>query len=240
MFEWYPNQSTQIKIDLQAEALIKGFDQYLAKFNDAFTRDETFAGPSLYFHYQCITQFNELPISEKLKRDRFIEYIYAVLVSWGMHRMGNVATKLGNFREFKHEITSQADKLTALGKYKIWELKQEDVTRVVLNLRQILDTMRISKSESHLVANTKVLHHILPNLVPPVDRRYTLAFFGVNTMLPGQKSAGSIFKHIYPSFIKISTRLQDKITGVVNLSSENWHTSFTKVIDNTIIGAMLK
>ncbi len=240
MSEWYPNQSTQITIDLQTKALIEGFDRYLVKFNESFTRDETFGGPSLYFHYQCISQFNDLPISEKLKSDRFIEYIYAVLVSWGMHRMGNTATKLGSFKEFKHEITSQVDNLSALSNYKIWELRQEDIRRIMPNLLHILDTMRISKSESHLVANTKVLHHILPNLVPPVDRSYTLAFFGVNTMLPGQKSAGSIFKHLYPAFFRISNRLRDKIIRTINLSNENWNTSFTKVIDNAIIGAMLE
>jgi hypothetical protein len=240
MSEWNPSQYTLDKIDIQTKVLIESFDRYLAKFKDSFSRDETFGGPSLYFHFQCISQFGSLPIIEKLQSDRFIEYIYAVLVSWGMHRMGNTATKLGSFREFKHEITSQTDNLIALGNYKIWEMKQEDSAKVIHDLRNILDTMRISKSESHLVANTKVLHHILPNLVPPVDRRYTLAFFGINTILPGEKTAGSIFKHLYPAFFRVSSRLQDKIIGDVSLSSENWNTSFTKVIDNAIIGAMLE
>ena len=99
--------------------------------------------------------------------------------------------------------------------------------------------MEISKSRSQLVANTKTLHHILPDLIPPVDRRYTLAYFGVNTMLPGQKRAGSIFEHLFPAFVRIAAALSVKLERMVDLTEENWHTSTTKVIDNALLGAMM-
>ena len=237
MFEWHPNPSTLKQIDRNTSRLIDNFDIYLTKFNAAFARDETFGGPSLYFHFQCISQFAGLSIEAKLQNDRFIEYIYAVLVSWGMHRMGNTATKLRSFREFKHEILSQKIHIQDLSRFKIWELSQSDLSKAQPILRQVLDSMKTSKSEAHLVANTKVLHHLLPDLVPPIDRYYTLRYFGINTMLPSSKSAGSIFKYLFPAFVKISATLRDKINKAVNLSNEDWNTSFTKVIDNAIIGA---
>ena len=215
------------------------FDKDILKFNQATINQETFSGPSLYFHYQCISKYHQLPISVKIKDDRFIEYIYAVLASWGMHRMGKGMTKLTDFSDFKKPIQAQDENLNWLSKYKIWELSAFDKNNVLERINQCIDSMKISKSKSHLVANTKVLHHILPNLIPPIDRSYSLAYFGISTMLPSYKSAKSIFSILFPCFIDIPSSLEHKIIRLINLSSENWHTSFTKVIDNAIIGAML-
>ena len=35
-----------------------------------------------------------------------------------------------------------------------------------------------------MVAETKALHHLLPHLIPPVDRTYTVRFFHENTLMP--------------------------------------------------------
>jgi hypothetical protein len=103
---------------------------------------------------------------------------------------------------------------------------------------QVLDAMLISGSKSHLVANTKTLHHILPDLIPPVDRAYTLAFFCINTELPSCKPASAIWQFLFPAFVDAAAQLSTRLTQLVDLHEENWYTSPTKVLDNAIIGAM--
>ena len=151
--------------------------------------------------------------------------------------MGDTATKLRNFAEFKSQIFAQREALAKLERFKIWSLTEQELITVQSILVGILDELTVSKAEAHLVANSKILHHILPNLVPPIDRRHTLAYFGINKMLPSQKPAGSIFVHLFPSFVRVSTTLAKDIQGKIDISKENWHTSFTKVIDNAVIGA---
>lgn len=238
MTDWYPSQVTLQKISQQTALLIRQFPSYTDAFEKAFQEERTFAGPSLCFHFECIRQFGDTSVQEKLDSFRFYEYLYATLASWGMHRMGDTATKLQNFSEFKSQILSQRDRLAELEGFKIWSLTKPDLDTAQGLLVLVLDSMVISKSSAHLVANTKVIHHILPNLVPPVDRRYTLAYFGINQMLPSQKRAGPIFARLFPAFVQVSSQVAPYIHGKVDRRMENWHTSFTKVIDNAIIGAL--
>jgi len=239
MVDWKPTQRTLRSISQQTKDLIARFDNYTSRFEEAFSRDKTFGGPSLYFHFQCIKKYSCVPLEAKFRDERFFEYIYAVLASWGMHRMGT-DTRLRSYHEFKREIISQRDRLSEIASFQIWKLDPSSSHRVLATLQVVLDAMKISKSSAHLVANTKVLHHILPELVPPVDRSYTLAYFGINKMLPSQKPAGVIFKYLFPAFVRVATCLSGRLVQNVDLHEENWHTSPTKVIDNVLIGAMLK
>ena len=156
-----------------------------------------------------------------------------------MHRMGKTMTKLRNFNNFKNEILEQRSLLFELEDFKIWEIDYLQFNSNQKTIEQILDSMKVTKAYANLVANSKVLHHILPNLIPPIDRRYTLAYFGINTMLPSQKPASEIFKHLYPKFVEISKELESHIKAKVDPNSDNWNTSFTKIIDNAIIGYQL-
>jgi hypothetical protein len=238
MSKWNPTQTTLRSISRQTDLLIKQFSSYIADFDKATEEDRTFGGPSLYFHYMCICNFAQVSIAAKLNNLQFYEYLYATLASWGMHRMGNTATKLRNFAQFRSQIFAQRETLAKLESFKIWSLTEQELTTVQSILAGILDEMTVSKAEAHLVANTKILHHILPDLVPPIDRHYTLAYFGINETLPSQKSAGSIFVRLFPSFVRVSTALAKNIQSKIDISRENWHTSFTKVIDNAVIGAL--
>jgi hypothetical protein len=237
MKEWHPSETTLHSISRQTDRLIERFFAYLEAFNKAFEEDRTFGGPSLYFHFACIRKFAHTSVADKLNDTQFYEYLYAILASWGMHRMGNTATKLLNFAEFKSEIFAQREALIELAGLKIWAISDQELTVTQSILARILDGMTVGKSEARLVANTKILHHILPDLVPPVDRRYTLAYFEINEMLPSQKSASSIFIHLFPCFVRVSKTLEKEIKSKIDINKENWYTSFTKVIDNAVIGA---
>lgn len=83
-----------------------------------------------------------------------------------------------------------------------------------------------------------MLHFLLPDLVPPIDRRYTGRFFyGLNrgTQLPGGPRA--VFEFVFPHFCGFARRHADAIrlaTGRSYLLQGE-----AKVLDNVIVGYML-
>lgn len=237
MDPWFPSAATLALMSSKTSELLASFPECVSRFDDATIEEKTFGGPSLYFHFACISEFASASVAAKLESTKFFEYLYATLASWGMHRMGKTPTKLRNFLEFKAQILARRGALIRLEPYNIWSLTESDLVAIRSDLDAVLDTMSVGKGNARLVANTKILHHIVPNLVPPVDRANTLAYFGLGTELPSQKQASSIWWHVFPAFISVSTQWREFIQSKVDLSVENWHTSFTKVLDNAIIGA---
>src|SRR5580765_4407861 len=63
-----------------------------------FYRAEVFGGPSLYFHECALTAAREL------ESRAFAKAAYAVLASWGMHRMGSGGSKMVDFGFFAGSI----------------------------------------------------------------------------------------------------------------------------------------
>lgn len=56
-------------------------------YHNAYYKAETFRGPSLYFHERALaTRHDPASLTH-------LEYVYATLASWGMHRMGRGGSK---------------------------------------------------------------------------------------------------------------------------------------------------
>ncbi len=68
------------------------------RYHAAYYAAETFGGPSLYFH-KCALDTRSAPTSQ-----RHLEYVYATLASWGMHRMGSGGSKMRAFTEFRASV----------------------------------------------------------------------------------------------------------------------------------------
>jgi hypothetical protein len=97
--------------------------------------------------------------------------------------------------------------------------------------------LRVGIGETLLVANSKALHHLLPGLIPPIDRNYTLRFFvGRPYIYRGRDAA--YFRALYPLFHEIAVRCAGEIHGFLAAPTEGMNTSVTKVIDNAILGFM--
>lgn len=237
MRSWTPREQTRQRIDRQAQNLISHFGDYLDRFDREAAGRGGFGGPSLYFHYQCAHRYHLLRVAEKLKDDRFFEYVYATLASWGMHRMGDTPTKLCEFSEFTAQVRQHESALVEMEGLSLWTCDPNRSPSQISAIVDLVDSMRISMSRAHLVANTKVLHHVLPNLLPPVDRQYTLKYFGLSPELPSQYSAGAVLGELFPHLARVGRAVASVALARVNLSSMNWHTSLTKVIDNAILMA---
>jgi hypothetical protein len=58
------------------------------RYHRAYYEAETFRGPSLYFHHRA------LETRQSPGDLAYLEYVYAALASWGMHRMGKGGSKI--------------------------------------------------------------------------------------------------------------------------------------------------
>ena len=163
-----------VHTEQNVEALISGFSGYLA----AFETKEVFEGPSLYFHLRALERRGSASSAAALLQDElFLEYVYAVLPSWGMHRMGKQHAKVPPFEAFVGALQSCEPQIDQLWDLDITSLGDDEVEATGLQLWKIIASLRSSTSNSRLVSGSKTLHHVLPRLLPPIDRQYTFRFF---------------------------------------------------------------
>lgn len=201
--------------------------------HEAYYKNETFGGPSLYFHVQSLNAARERQF------DRFCECAYAMLASWGMHRMGPRGSKMREFADFHSSLQQVWPLLTQLQGKEPHELVEGDWEC----LKNIFCGIRCMATGTSLVGNSKVLAHLLPNLVPPVDREYTLTFlFGnkqITNDLPGEwrtlRTILQDFFHPVAADIRFRTKSDE---WLARRDRFRWDTSQLKILDNVLIGVV--
>jgi hypothetical protein len=161
--------------------------------------------------------------------DSFLELLYATLASWGMHRMGPGGAKLVEFGDFRDSFHKHRDMICGLAGLSVGAVT--DVEGVTVRLWELLSALRISASETRIVAGSKAIHHLLPDLVPPIDRQYTIRFFLQSTTM--NQGDEPVFRAVYPMFVQIAVACDSHIA---RLLGTGMNTSRTKVIDNAIVG----
>lgn len=226
--EWTSPSSKIRRMDERVKELKGNFDVFLEYFDTT----SIFSGPSLYFHQKVIDILRKDGLVFSLENELFFDYLYATLTAWGLHRMGETKTKLVDFDKFKDSIISHKNQFLMLKNIRITEFN--DNTKAINELQSLMTNLKIGEGETKLVFNSKTIHHLLPDLMPPIDRQYTLLFFYNSTNLP---RIDSRFGEIFPKFIEIAAEKKDYIRKRVG---KGFHTSETKVIDNAIVGYVLK
>ena len=152
---------------------------------------EDFGHPSVYFHQQAI---KESEVGNFLGVEH-LKMIYAVLVAWGMHRMGDTNTKLVSFTKFIANFVDANGGYTEVGE-KLHEYKESNLTldkaspETIEHIAKLMVSLKVSGSGSQIVSASKTLHHILPNLVPPIDRAYSVKFMKTGPKFSKKGSPG--------------------------------------------------
>jgi len=203
-----------------------------------------FGGPSIYFHVQAIKEQETDFLS-----DRHIEMIYATLASWGMHKMGDTEitkAKMVEFPEFKQSIIKHHDPLQQLSSLRMDLCSQEHYGKHIDDLEQIYYTLKVSIAEATIVAHSKTLAHILPNLIPPIDRQHTIRFFTQENKdfftksgkyRPVNPPQGIVTQFV--DFKKYCCRMKilfDRCEHqLFTIDKETFNTSFPKIMDNLIM-----
>lgn len=200
---------------------------------------QNYSGPSVYFHTKVIEKYRTTGHYDNLLSDnQYIEYIYATLSSWGMHRMTkNVLLK--EFENFKEVINFNRDGLIELNKYKLETIQSiKDIEDLLL---KVFNNLIVMEKGSKIVGTSKALHHLLPDLVPPIDRRNTINFFyedPLKKQVSIPKDEDKCFLEILGEYLEITRKLNLTFRGY--LHKNIFDTSVPKIIDNAIIGFVQK
>jgi hypothetical protein len=158
------------------------------------------------------------------------------LTSWGMHRMGElVDAKLTEFDAFQQTLQTMIHQVTALENRSILDLQAVDLTEAIEILAPVISLPGISASDSPFVGNTKTLHFLLPDLVPPMDRTYTMRFFyGYKNLNDSER----LFREIYPRM----HALAQMHAPALRHEAESGYLcqGHAKGLDNAIVGYVLE
>jgi hypothetical protein len=163
----------------------------------------------------------------------FFEYLYATLAAWGLHYRG---AKLVNFDVFQERVKQQQKNIMKLQNKNILTLKEEERPELVESLWEIMESISVSESQTQLIAGSKTLHHLLPRIIPPIDRRYSLRFFYGEGRSPSYPDKHT-FTEIYPVYCDIASENRNEINSLLG---NEFNTSETKIIDNAIVGFILE
>jgi hypothetical protein len=197
-----------------------------------YYESKTFGGPSLYFHLQALR-------AEGGDFHHRLEYIYAVLASWGMHRMAKgKGAKMRSFEEFEASVSPLQQKIGEGRKLNHTEMTEEGWSL----LEEIFKSIKVMASGTSLVGNSKVMAHLMPNIVPPIDREYTLKFLKGNGDIRNDpddewSQMRSIIERLFIPVASVETFKQRASTWMADKEKFPWDTSIFKIIDNLIIGA---
>ena len=170
--------------------------------------------------------------------DFIVKHIGYTLVAWGMDGRAAVLVPRD---EFFHNIKEQKRFIVELERISVSDLTRQ---ASIDYLWRVIHALNLSQTRSQIVTGAKVLHHLLPRLIPPIDRQYTAKFF-TPSYLKNTRDINSFshFKVIAEGIGLIARFLgegygDDYLTKLVG--STPWATSETKLIDNAIIGYVKK
>jgi hypothetical protein len=217
------------RIEQRIEALVTNFDHYLSFYDARPPFDKL---DQLNCHVRTIRLRRDLGTAyEAALNSEFCKSLYDTLWAWGI---GRRASRLVSLEAFAENIASRAPEISGLDGIAIDD-PSLDVRQTAEKAWRVIESLGIVENISRLVPGTKALHHLLPDLIVPMDRAYTQTFFGLhNPEFQGQwGSQRPVFVKAFETFAWIARAA--KVNSYVE-DGQPWRTSRTKVIDNALIG----
>jgi hypothetical protein len=181
--------------------------------------------PGWYLYKQVLNYKN----SDKFN-DEFIELIYVTLSAWNMNSRG---ARLSDFDKFKSSIKNNRDIITKISNYKIESLPEKEYPFVIQNLKTLFDSLiLVYNDKPKLVTFSKTMHFLIPDLIVPIDRKYTLNYFFKNKNISKNYNRQFIiFEKLFSHFADFSSK-----TKLKKYEDNSWNGNIPKIIDNIIIG----
>src|SRR6266540_3514295 len=206
-------------------ALTSNFGRYV----DAYDQRVSFTTRQLRLHRQTIALRRQANgVGEAINSDDFLRSLRSTLQAWGL---GVRRSKLAPEPQFDLAVRSARAKIEALDGLLI-----DDPTLPVdveERLWRLIESMGVVDNRAKLVAGTKTLHHLLPELVVPMDHRWTGTFFQLGShewQHPTYQRRA--FLQTHRDFCEIARRVQPQ----QYVNGRHWRTSRTKILDNALIG----
>jgi len=225
----------QDRIDVLTKSRTDFFDKYYREFYEI----KDFPNSSYYFHSKVINMIKKSEFGKLFDNNHYFEYIYATLATWGMDRLSKSAS-LYEFSTFKNSAIKNKDKLISLSKIKLKNLDNKKIKEIKDDLSDFFKNLKVMETLSKLVGVSKALHHFLPELVLPIDRRYTVNFFYNKKLNKYPSLNNNDEENIFLEIFEKSYVICKKLNLTEEDLTQKWDTSIPKLIDNAIIGFVEK
>jgi hypothetical protein len=215
---------TQRDVRHRSLQLAANFDAYVAQFQAhvPFTKPR-----ELTLHRLTIDRRRELgTVGAALEDEAFLDALFATLIVRGI---GTRGTKLVPRAQFAVTLQSHKNEISALERFSI-EDASLDVTAVAERLSALSKDLGIVENVATVEPGSKALNYLLPDLVPPLDRRWSGKFFRWGQQDP--------LAHSQRIWIEAFTNLALVASQVApsRLLDEEWNSSIAQILDNAMIG----
>jgi hypothetical protein len=207
--------------------LIREFPRWLEYFEQhvPFTKPDQLA-----LHRKTIARRRvHASVSVAIADSVFVEPLYQTLRAWGI---GSRRSHLRPLSDFSAALQTAAPKIEALERQRI-EAGDLDADKIIESIWNTIETLNVVVNDAPLVAGTKTLHPLLPELVPPMDRAYTQEFFRWQNP-EFQYHQRKCFRIAFAALVLIAREANPR----QYVGAHPWNTSPTKVLDNALVGLM--
>lgn len=174
-------------------------------------------------------------LDDILDDDNFLEQLYKTLESWDMNKRGARMKTKERFKQAVREVRSDFVDLA----YRLQESSDRDIREfqaLEASVRTIFNKLNIMKTRSKLVANSKLMHFILPTFFMPIDRGNTIKFLELPDPWLGIEWEAFRNIHILISeFTRNHYRELEKIVKIDKNRRKSWNQTIPKVVDNLIV-----
>jgi hypothetical protein len=161
-----------------------------------------------------------------VRDDRFLHSLYRTLNAWGI---GRRASRLLPENAFAAAVRARQAEIAELENTSIEDLSL-DTEATCQRVWKLVDELGIVQNDTRIVPGTKTLHHILPDVVTPMDRGYTQKFFRWSNP-QFQYDQERKFRVIFHAFADVARAVRPS-----QFVTTGWNSSLTKVIDNAVVG----
>ena len=209
------------------------FFDYVLIYNKKYRPDSD----SFKFYKKIIEKHKQLKNYNLLFDDEnFFDLLYETLKSWNLNQR---AAKLTSPENLRNSILSLKNQITELSQFTLINLSPNNLEKILAKIRIIFNKVEVMNSKRRIVGVSKTLHFSLPDLIMPIDSKYTMEFFyGYNKYEANEpEKEFNTFKEIFRNFYKIAKKLNLSEKDVDNIG---WNTSIPKIIDNAIIGYFIE
>lgn len=221
----------KFRVEERVQRLIADFDHYLNWYDEHVPFDRP---DQLNSHIGTISRRLMVGTAAAAATDpEFCQNLYRTLQRWGIGQRGS---RLVSRESFEKAVALAAPEIAKLDGTAIDD-PSLDADGIAAQLWSVIHSLTIVENKANLVPCTKALHHLLPDLVVPMDREYTRTFFGLHApefqghgRTDGQRS---VFTRMFCALVRIAqaTNPQSYVGA-----ERPWRTSRTKVLDNAIVG----
>jgi hypothetical protein len=213
---------SRTEVPNRIRCLCSDFDSYVA----AFDRHPPFKAGQLAIHQRVITLRRQLGSAERaIASDVFLQQLRQLLEAWGMASRGARLTELDRFQA---SIRRKAEDICRLERFTIAEL-ETTFTNLIPSISAIIQTLDINDNRTKVVVGSKALHHLLPDLIPPMDRAYTGRFFAWPKPYFQDRQAEILHEGLMVCNQLARACHPERLVGA------GWRTSATKILDNAIV-----